>query len=123
MYGTQLHWRVVGRRTIFGVHLLFFWYFFLQSLPYFFSFSLPRRNVYPGPLNRLVSPLLTTVRAFNFMGRILQPCSSLVDMRRVMLTHAIKRSRHLVSLENTNQHAYRDLEPLTPTLVVFEINH
>ena len=46
--------------------------------------------------------------------------SSLVSSRRIVLTHAIKRSRQLVSLQN-NLPLPR-FEPLTPTLVVFEVS-
>ena len=38
-----------------------------------FSFSLSRYNSNPGSLKRLFSPLPTTVRAFVFIARLLQP--------------------------------------------------
>ena len=40
--------------------------------------------------------------------------------RRIVRPHAGKRSRRLMYLENKN--LYTEIEPLTPTSVVFEVN-
>ena len=47
--------------------------------------------------------------------------SSLVDSRRVVLTHATKRPRQLVSLEI--KISKPGFESLTPNLVVFDVTH
>ena len=65
--------------------------------------SLSRCNADSVPLARLFSPL-STVRAFVFIARRVSTVSPLVDSYRLVLTHALKRSRQLVSPENKILH-------------------
>ena len=61
-------------------------------------FSLPPScHSDPGSLNRLSSPIPTTVRPFHFCREEISAPSSLVDPRRVVLTHA-RRSQQLILL-------------------------
>ena len=72
---------------------------FFFSIPFIispFCFSLPpSRNSDPGSHSRLLSPLPTTVRALHFYRENISALSSLVDSRRIVLTHA-RRPQQLI---------------------------
>ena len=56
----------------------------------------PSSNSDPGSHSGPSSPLPTTVRAFIFIAGILEHFSSLVDWRRIVPTHAARRSQQLI---------------------------
>ena len=71
-------------------------FFIIPSISYVrtfsFSFSLPRRNSYPGSLRRLSSPLPTKVRAFILVARRLQAffhSSTRIELRLPTLLGAL----------------------------------
>ena len=69
-----------------------------MSSPFFFSLP-PSRNSDPGTHSRLFSPLPTTVRALHCYREKISALSSLVNLRRTVLTHAInRRSQQLLVL-------------------------
>ena len=89
-------YRFASFRTLF--FLSFF--FFLFSIPFIIFallFSLPlinSRNSDPGSHGKLFSPLLTMVLALHSYPEKISALSSLVDLRRTVLTHA-RRSQQL----------------------------
>ena len=90
-----------GFQMMLGVNIaLFFCYYPICCLRMFsFSFSLPRRSSDSGSLSRFCSPVPTAEHAFIFIARRRQPFLPPCDSRRIVLTHAIQRSRQLVSRE------------------------
>ena len=109
--------------------LSFSFFFFLFSIPlivFALLFSLPPINSRDsGPRSRnsrLFSPLPTTVRALHFFREYNSALSSLVDSRRIVRTHPIVGALdswcHLRSKKSI-----RRFEPMTSTLMVFEVNH
>ena len=92
------------------------------SILFVLLFSLPPgRNSDPGSHSRLFS-LPTPVRALHFYREKTSALSSLVDSRRIVLTHA-RRSRQLILVIvlqlNPNSH-HGGIQTPRPTLVAFD---
>ena len=74
----------------------YFLFHFILCIRFSLLFSFPpSRNSDPGSHSRLFSPLPTSVRALHFYPEKTLALSSLVDSRRIVLTHA-RRSQQLI---------------------------
>ena len=105
--GPNLTFRLLRRH---GQHFFFLPFFFPILFIYVRSCLSPpsSRNADPGSHSRLFSPLPTTVRALHFYREKSSALSSLVDSRRIVLTHA-RRSKQLIlsyfcKIENAKSH-------------------
>ena len=117
----------------------FFFFFFFGSIP-FIIFALlfshpPSRNSEPGSHSREAAsfpPLPTMVRAMRFYREKISALSSLVDSRRIVLTHA-RRSKQLILflflqilkiiINNKSKSRHGGIRTHGPTLVAFEGYH
>ena len=77
-------------------YYFFFFFFPIPFIIFALLFSLPpSRAQIRGHIAGSSSPLLTTVRALHFIRENISALSSLVDSRRLVLTHA-RRSQQLI---------------------------
>ena len=112
----------IPRLYVIFIYLLLIFLHPIYYLPLLFSLP-PSLNSDPGSHGRLFFPLSTTVRALHFYREKISALSSLVDSRRIVLTHARRSQQLILLLQINSKSRHGGIRTHGPTLVAFEGYH